>query len=140
MKPQTQTKTENQNFKDGSMCYSKFSLCTIERIVGGQLIVTGKTSVWGAKINECFPDEPRVAEISKKFQQWDAMFRTSKFASLNVNGLRIILERLWIEMCNEREDEKRVEELTNQLNSFGNSILDQVQDDTREFRGVKIFL
>ena len=112
-------------------CFCEFTLQKIieteeNRITG---VSDGMFKLGGSDLSDrCYPLEMKVKQISDTVAYWSREFHRLKNNSLNHPELNIELIRRWVELCDNREDENRLNELYDKLYEFGNSVLRKVRD------------
>ena len=130
-------------FKQGEWCFCEFALQQImeteeNRITG---VSDGMFRHGGYDLSDrCYPLEMKVKQISDTVAYWSKEFHKLKNNSLNHPDLNRELIRRWIELCDNRDDEKRLKELYDKLSEFGNSVVRRIRDlSHEEIEGVSLF-
>ena len=134
---------QNLKFKKEDWCFCEFKLQQImeteeNRITGVSdgMFILGSSDL----SDRCYPLEMKVKQISDTVAYWSTEFHRLKNNSLNHPDLNRELIRRWVELCDNREDENRLNELYDKLSEFGNSVLRKVRDlNFEEVEGVSLF-
>jgi hypothetical protein len=138
------TETKNiKGFKEGDWCFCDFELQQITEIKDGLIKETknGYLSHGGHDLtDDCFPLDLSVKNISQTVMGWRNRFHNIKNNSLNYPDLNRKLIGMWRFMCENKDDVEALRELYDELDDFGNSIVQATDDlSTMEVGGVKLF-
>ena len=130
-------------FKKEDWCFCEFKLQQIVETEENRItsVNDGMFSLGSSDLSDrCYPLEMKVKQISDTVASWSREFHNLKNNSLNHPDLNRELIRRWVELCDNREDENRLERLYAKLSEFGNSVLRKVRDlDFEEVDGVRLF-
>ena len=134
---------KNLKFKQGEWCFCEFKLQLVmeteeNRITG---VSDGMFRLGSSDLSDrCYPLELDVKRISDTIAHWSTKFHELKNNALNHPDLNRELIRRWVELCDHRKDENRLNELYENLSNFSNSVLRKVQDlNYEEVEGVSLF-
>ena len=130
-------------FKQGEWCFCEFVLQQVmeteeNRITG---VSDGAFRMGGCDLSDrCYPLEMKVKQISDNVAYWSKEFHALKNNALNHSDLNRELIRRWVELCDNRENDKKMEELYKKLSKFGNSVVRRVRGlNFEEVEGVSLF-
>ena len=130
-------------FKQGEWCFCEFTLQQVieteeNRITG---VSDGMFRLGGYDLSDrCYPLEMNVKQISDIVAYWSKEFHALKNNALNHPDLNRELIRRWVELCDNRDNEKRLKKLYDKLSEFGNSVVRRVRDlNFEEVEGVSLF-
>jgi hypothetical protein len=130
-------------FKQGDWCFCEFALQQVMETVENRItsVSDGSFRHGGSDLSDrCFPLELRVKKISDNVAYWSKEFHSLKNNALNYPDLNRELIRRWVELCENRYDDNRVQELHDQLSSFCNSVIQNVKDlSFKEVEGIRLF-
>lgn len=133
---------KNLKFQKGEWCFCEFKLQQVIETEENRItaVSDGMFSLGSSDLSDrCYPLELDVKRISDYVAFWSTEFHKLKNNSLNHPDLNRELIRRWVEMCDSREDKKRLKELYDSLSNFGNSVLRRVQDlKFEEVEGVRL--
>jgi hypothetical protein len=88
----------------------------------------------------CYPLEMIIKIISDEVAYWSKEFHSLKINTLNYPDLNKELIRRWIELCDNRDNEKLLQELFDKLSNFCNSVVNKARDlNFEEVEGVSLF-
>jgi hypothetical protein len=124
-------------FKKGDWCFCEFTLKQVTETVEDRItsVSDGYISHGSRDLSDrCYPMEMKVKIISADVDYWRNQFHQLKHNSLNHPDLNWKLIEMWVEMCENRNDEEKLKELYEKLNAFGESVVNRV----REIRGETI--
>lgn len=131
------------NFKKGDWCYCQFKLQQIMETTDSRITeVSDGYFRTGSHdhSDECFPVTMDVKRISDDVEYWYKEFHNLKNNALNHPDLHRKLVEMWVEMCLNKDDEKKLKELYVKLNTFGKAIVDKIHDlNYEEINGVRLF-
>jgi hypothetical protein len=133
---------DKTNFKVGDWCFCEFKLQQIKRMEDDEImgVTDGFFEHGGHLTDRCFPMDMDIKRISNDVEYWHNEFHKLKNNALNHPDLNWKLIDMWVEMCNNRNDEKKLKELYEKLNAFGDAIVKKVRDfSLEEVDGIKIF-
>ena len=130
-------------FKQGEWCFCEFALQQVMETEGNRItaVSDGIFRQDGHDLSDrCYPLEMKVKQISDTVAYWSKEFHALKNNALNHPDLNRELIRRWVELCDNRENEKRLKELYDKLSEFGNSVIRRVRDlKFEEVEGVSLF-
>jgi len=129
-------------FKVGNWCFCEFKLQQIKRIEDGEImgVTDGLFEHGGQLTDRCFPMDMKVKIISDNVMYWNNEFFKLKNNALNHPDLNWKLIDMWVKMCHNKDNEKKLKELYEKLNAFGDAIVRKVKDfGLEEVDGVRIF-
>ena len=130
-------------FKKEDWCFCEFKLQQIMETEENRItsVSDGMFRLGSSDLSDrCYPLEMKVKQISDTVAHWSREFHNLENNSLNHPDLNRELIRRWVELCDNREDENRLEKLYAKLSEFGNSVLRKVRDlDFEEVDGVRLF-
>ncbi len=130
-------------FKKGEWCFCEFILQQVKETEGDRIteVSDGYFSHGGRDLSDrCYPMEMRVKIISDDVNYWHNQFHALKHNSLNHPDLNRKLIDMWVDMCENRNNQEKLSELYEKLNAFGQSVVNKVQEIKSETtEGVRIF-
>jgi hypothetical protein len=134
---------KNLKFKKKEWCFCEFKLQQIMETKKNRItsVSDGMFRLGSNDLSDrCYPLEMKIKQISDTVAYWNKEFHKLKNNSLNHPDLKIELIRRWVELCDNREDEKRLKELDDKLSEFGSAVLKKVRDlNFEEVDGVSLF-
>lgn len=130
-------------FKKEDWCFCEFKLQQIMETEEDRItsVSDGMFRLGSSDLSDrCYPLEMKVKQISDTVAYWSREFHNLENNSLNHPGLNRELIRRWVELCDNREDENRLEKLYAKLSEFGNSVLRKVKGlEFEEVDGLRLF-
>lgn len=130
-------------FKVGDFIFCEFVLQQIKEMNGEDItcVTDGHFQMTGNSLNDrCYPLDLRIKVISDSVKSWSKRFHDLKNNSLNYPDINRELIRIWVEMCEIKDNDTRLKELFNSLDSFGRKIEERVRDlKYEEIDGVPLF-
>lgn len=124
-------------FKKGEWCFCEFTLKQVTETNEDRItsVSDGYFSHGSYDLSDrCYPMEMKVKIISGDVDYWRNQFHQLNHNSLNHPDLNRKLIDMWVEMCENRNDEEKLRELYEKLNDFGHGVVNKV----REIRGETI--
>ena len=131
------------NFKKGDWCFCEFKLQQIMEMNGQKVteVSDGMFRHSSSDLSDrCFPIDMTIKILSDNASYW-----MDRFHSLEVNGLnypdlsRAIIGR-WVELCLNKDDKEKIKELSTELSSFGNCVIEAVKNSSSTIiDGVSLF-
>jgi hypothetical protein len=90
--------------------------------------------------DRCFPLNMRIKLISGEVAYWDRKLHDLQCNSLNHPDLNRALIERWVEMCENTDDDKKLQKQYENLAKFCRAIIERVEDSrSNVIDGVKIF-
>lgn len=135
---------ENEpRFKKGDWCFCEFVLQQIKETEEDRItsVTDGAFNLSSDDLSDvCYPMDLSVKRISDGVDYWSKKFHATNHNGLNYPDLNRALIIKWCEMCNARFDEKKLTELWEKLNKFGQEIIDKVENlQYDKVDGVRVF-
>lgn len=137
---------KKQNFKKGDWLYFEFNLSQVKEVYKGKpsCVTNGYIRTGGSMgdlSDRCYPLDMDIKLISGAVDYWSKRFHALEHNSLNHPDLHRELVRRWVEICDNKDDDKKVQELYDKLATFGNSVLKKVKEVKEDIsvEGVKLF-
>ena len=138
-----QIKMKTLKFKQGEWCFCEFALQQVIETEENRIteVSDGMFRLGGYDLSDrCYPLEMNVKQISDIVAYWSKEFHALKNNALNHPDLNRELIRRWVELCDNRDNEKRLKKLYDKLSEFGNSVVRRVRDlNFEEVEGVSLF-
>jgi hypothetical protein len=134
---------DKPKFKKGEWCFCEFTLKQVTETNGNRIttVSDGYFSHGSYDMSDrCYPMEMKVKVISDDVNYWHNQFHQLKHNSLNHPDLNRALIEMWVDMCENRNDEEKLKKLYEKLNTFGQDVVNRVQNIKDEIVGnVKLF-
>jgi len=134
---------ETTKFNKGEWCFYDFELCQVTEVEENRIteVQDGIATHSGSDLSEtCYPLEMSVKRISDSVAYWSDKFHELKNNALNHPDLHRELIEMWVELCENRDNEARLRKLYDKLNDFGRSVLQRVHElSLEEVGGVYLF-
>lgn len=134
---------KNLKFKKEEWCFCEFKLQQVmetkeNRITG---VSDGMFRLGSSDLTDrCFPIEMTIKQISDTVAFCSKEFHSLKNNSLNHPDLNRELIKRWVEMCENKDDKEKLDELYTKLHSFRESIINKVRDlNFEEVEGISLF-
>jgi len=134
---------KNLKFKKGEWCFCEFKLQQVmeteeNRITG---VSDGMFRLGSQDLTDrCYPIEMKIKQISDTVSYCSDEFHKLKNNSLNHPDLNRELIKRWVEMCENKDDKEKLDELCTKLHSFRESVINKVRDlNFEEVEGVSLF-
>lgn len=135
--------TKEQKFKKGDWCFCEFELQQIMETDGDRItsVSDGVLMLGGRDLSDrCFPLDMSIKRISDNVAYWNKEIHQLKYNSLNHPDINRELIRRWVELCENKDDQKRLEKLSESLSVFCKSVIQKVREiSTEQVNGVSIF-
>lgn len=134
---------QQAKFKTGDWCFCEFELQQILETEENRVteVSDGSFRMSGNNLSDrCFPLDLKIKRVSDYVSYWSDRFHKLNSNSLNYPDLNRELIQRWAEMCENINDEKVVTELYKRLETFGNSIVNKINELKYEsVEGVRLF-
>jgi len=130
-------------FKKGDWCFCEFKLQQVMETEENRItsVSDGMFRLGNLDLSDrCYPLEMSVKQISDTVSHYSTEFYNLKNNAINHPDLNRELIRRWVELCENRNDEKKLKELYDKLAKFSNSVIKEVRDSNfKEIEGVNLF-
>jgi hypothetical protein len=130
-------------FKQGEWCFCEFVLQQVIETEENRItaVSDGMFRLSSNDLSDrCYPLEMIIKIISDEVAYWSKEFHSLKINTLNYPDLNKELIRRWIELCDNRDNEKLLQELFDKLSNFCNSVVNKARDlNFEEVEGVSLF-
>jgi hypothetical protein len=134
-------KMKEPKFKIGDWCFYEFKLVQIEDTEENRITAVSDGYVTRRSYDlsdRCYPMEMKVKLISDDVYYWSKQFQLVK--NLNHPDIHRKLVEIWVDMCENKNDDAKLKVLYERLNAFSETIMKKVKDlSLEEVEGVKIF-
>jgi len=143
MEKHTKNKMNKPKFKKGEWCFCEFKLQQVTETNEDRItsVSDGYFSHGSSDLSDrCYPMEMRVKIISDDVNYWRNQFHQLNHNSLNHPDLNRELIDMWVNMCENRNNDEVLKELYEKLNTFGQTVVSKVQELKHDtVGGVKLF-
>lgn len=130
-------------FKEGDWVFCEFILQQIQETEDNRItsVSDGSFRLGSNDLSgRCFPLDMKIKRISDGVKYWSGEFNKLKNNALNYPDLNRELIRRWVDMCEFKDDDKKLKELYDKLDVFARAILDKVNSlRFEEVEGVALF-
>lgn len=134
---------ETAKFKNGDWCFCEFKLHQIMNTEENRITEVSDSMfrLFGHDLSDrCFPLDLGIKRCSDTAAYWSREFHRLNHNGLNYPDLNRELVRRWAEMCENIHYEKRLQELYDNLNKFGNDVIKKVNGLRHEaVEGIHLF-
>lgn len=124
-------------YKEGDWVYYDFKLCQIKEIEDGiyYRVTDGFFQTSGSALSDSFfPLDLRIKSISDEFKYHSDLFHKLSFNALNHPDINRKLVSMWIEACNNKDDNEKIGEIYDKLHKF----YDDVKMEIEKIRMISI--
>ena len=134
---------QKAKFQKGDWCFCEFKLRQIMNTEENRITEVSDAMfiMSGYDISDrCFPLDLTIKRCSDTVAYWSKRFHELNHNSLNHPDLNSELISRWVVMCENKDDEKKLQELYDSLDKFGNAVIKKVQElKYEEVEGVALF-
>lgn len=130
-------------FRQNDWCFCEFKLQQIKEMTGDKVtqVSDGYFSHSGSDLTDrCYPLEMRYKLISEEVSHWSRKIHDLNNNSLNHPDINRALIEKWCDMCDNVDDNEKLQQQYNSLADFCRAIISKVQDARSVFvDDVRIF-
>ena len=134
---------QKAKFQKGDWCFCEFKLQQIMNTEENRIteVSDAMFRLSGYDISDrCFPLDLTIKRCSDTAAYWSKRFHELNHNSLNHPDLNRELISRWVTMCENKDDEKKLQELYDSLDKFGNAVIKKVNElKYEEVDGVALF-
>lgn len=134
---------EKPKFKKGDWCFCEFALRQVTETQDDRITeVSDGMCILGSHdlTDVCYPLEMKIKQISDNVAYWEDKFHELKNNALNHPGLNRELIKRWVELCDNRHDQQKLDKLYKSLYKFGSAVIRKIEDlRHEEIDGVNLF-
>jgi hypothetical protein len=129
--------------KKGDWVFCEYKLQRVTDVEDGRItgVSDGYMSTGGHSLNEeCFSMNIDIKRISDGVKYWSDKIHGLKCGGLNHPDIHRELLRRWVEICDNKDNEEKMEELYGELANFAKSIIfasEKLVEET--VSGIKVF-
>ena len=130
-----------RDFKQGDWVFCEFKLQRIKELrEGGASTVSDGFVEMGGHDIDCYPLNMKIKVISDNVSAWSRELHALRNNSLNYPDIHRELLRRWVEMCDNADNEKKLDKMYDDLADFVNEIKRRVRNLATESVGdIRIF-
>lgn len=133
----------NKNFKVNDFIFCEFELQQVVMMEDNKVteVTNGFFRLSGGDLTDrCYPLNLDIKCASDGVKYWSKRFHELNHNSLNHPDLNRELIRRWVNICENIENKKVLKELYEDLDKFGNAVVNKVTDlKYEEIDGVRLF-
>jgi hypothetical protein len=134
---------QKAKFKKGDWCFCEFKLQQIMNTEENRITevsdVMFRTSGYDIS-DRCFHLDLTIKRCSDTAAYWSKRFHELNNNSLNHPDLNRELISRWVAMCENKDNEKKLQELYDSLDKFGNAVVKKVNElKCEEVEGLSLF-
>ena len=134
---------QKAKFQKGDWCFCEFKLQQVMNTEENRIteVSDAMFRMSGYDISDrCFPLDLTIKRCSDIAAYWSKRFHELNHNSLNHPDLNSELISRWVAMCESKDDEKKLQELYDSLDKFGNAVVKKVNElKYEEVDGVALF-
>ncbi len=132
-----------KNFKVHDFIFCEFELQQVVEMNDSKVtkVTNGFFTMSGNDLTDrCYPLNLNIKCASDGVKYWSKEFHKLNHNSLNHPDLNRELIRRWVDICENIENKKVVKELYDDLDKFGQAVINKVRDlKYEEIEGVRLF-
>ena len=133
-----------KNFKVGDWVFCEFKLQQIKRIEKHNVkeVSDGHFSHSGYDLtNRCFHLDMKIKLYSDSVRYWSNQIHSTNNLNLNYPDINRYFIDLWVDLCENKDDDEIVKELYDKLEGFTRKIMNKSKDLKSEMvNGVHLFI
>ena len=134
---------KNFKFKEGDWCFCEFKLQQIRKMENDKIteVSDGYLCLSSSDLSDrSYPIETKYKLISDEVQHWNDEIHELDNCGLNYPDIHRKLVEIWSEMCENADNQDKLQKLYDNLAKFGNAIVRKVKDlGFERIDGVRLF-